>query len=230
MLPFKTLTATSFAGALALTASAAIAQDAPAEADAQAEAATDTEAEVAAETEAEPTTNIAQALRASTEHTTLVSAMEQAGLAAELAGTRTFTVFAPTDSAFAQMMRPEDLDSLMQEESRPFLRQMMSYFIVPGAYDIETLVERAEAAGGQFTLPTLEGSVITVQLEGAEGQRAVRLTGESGAAYISEYDLAQSNGMVHVINGLLVPEFEEPEAAADAAIETEAEAETDGGM
>lgn len=187
------------------------------EADAAAEAAAETTAEAAAPAAEEAvSTTLADALRASPQHRTLANGMETAALIERLAGPGPFTVFAPTDAAFSQAMQPGDIEALMAEAARPMLEKMMGYYIVPGTYDIVTLMERAEANGGSMTLATVAGTPLTLAIEGTGDQRAVKLTGDIGVAYVSDFDLEQANGMMHVINGVVVPSFDAPQSAAPA--------------
>ncbi len=195
-------------GALCFAAAPALAlqEEAAATEEAQAEtAATD-------EAEAEPTGTIVDVAVASTDHTTLVAAVQQAELADTLAGPGPYTVFAPTDEAFG-LLGQATIAALMQDTAKAQLAQILSYHVIPGAIDAETLAERIEAAGGELTLPTAEGSTITASIVNG----AVALSDEiGGVSYVVESDVEATNGVVHVINGVLVPEPETPEPAESA--------------
>ncbi|MCA1749725.1 MAG: fasciclin domain-containing protein [Parasphingopyxis sp.] len=202
---------TGVVAAAAFVSQAAFAQDA-----AENEAADTT----ASETEAEATTTIVEAAMATAELSTLVSALRQAELVETLGGPGPYTVFAPTNDAFA-LLPAETLEALMEDAAREQLRQLISYHVVPGSYDARTLVSRVEGAGGEVTLQTVAGQPLTIQLV----NDAILISDAAGGqAYVTTENLEQSNGMVHLINGLVIPDFEAPEAAAPA----EPAAETTG--
>ncbi len=209
MLNRMNLLKTGLVAAAALASQSAFAQDA-------------VEAEVAdapTEAEAEATTTIVEAAMATAELSTLVSALRQAELVETLGGPGPYTVFAPTNDAFA-LLPAETLDALMEDVAREQLRQLISYHVVPGSYDARTLVSRVEGAGGEVTLQTVAGQPLTVQLV----NDAILISDAAGGqAYVTTENLEQSNGMVHLINGLVIPDFE-----AQAAAPTEPAAETTG--
>lgn len=174
---------------------------------AEAEAKT-TEAVTVGGAEMLPTRNIVENASNSPVHTTLVAAVAQAGLVETLSGPGPFTVFAPTDEAFG-LLSEGTVDALMQDGVQAQLRQILTYHVVSGAVDAETLIGMIEEAGGELTLTTVEGSPLVVTLD--EG--AVALRDEiGGVSYVTQTDVTQSNGIVHVINGVLVPE---PPSAGD---------------
>ncbi len=178
----------------------------------EAEAATTSEAEAETVTvggaEMLSTLNIVENASHSAIHTTLVAAVEQAGLGDTLSGPGPFTVFAPTDEAFGRLPAGT-VDALMQDPARAQLAQILSYHVVPGALDAETLTAMITEAGGEVTLTTVEGSPLVASLDNG----AVALRDEIGSiAFVTQADVAQSNGIVHVINGVMVPE---PDTAAD---------------
>ncbi len=122
---------------------------------------------------------------------TLVSAVEAAGLVETLKGEGPFTVFAPTDDAFAAL--PDGtLDSLVQEENRDQLTAILTYHVVPGR------VMSGDAAGQTVELDTVQGQSLTV--DGTGG--AVTVDG----ATVVQADIAADNGVIHVIDAVLLPE------------------------
>lgn len=136
--------------------------------------------------------------------TTLVAAVEQAELAETLSGPGPFTVFAPTNEAFG-MLPAGIVDQLMQDAAKAQLAQILSYHVLPGALDTETLTQRIETAGGELTLTTVEGSPLRATIVNG----AVALHDElGGVGYVTQTDVRQSNGIVHVINGVLIPQPE----------------------
>lgn len=174
------------------------------------------EAETEAAEAAVEAATIVETASASADHTMLVEALQLAGLAETLSGDGPFTVFAPTDDAFG-LVPEETLDALMQEAAREQLRLLLAYHVVPGSYDAETLVSRIEAAGGELTLQTVANQPITVELI---NDAIVIGDASGGQAYVTTEDLEQSNGMIHVVNGIIVPDFTAQSAApAEGATE-----------
>lgn len=135
--------------------------------------------------------------------TTLVAAVKAAGLDATLSGPGPFTVFAPDNEAFGRLA-PGTVDTLMKPENKASLTKVLQYHVVPGAITLADLQARLKSGGGRTTLTTVEGSPLTVTLEGA----AISLSDVSGnKSYIRVPDVRQSNGVVHVVNGVLVPKL-----------------------
>lgn len=135
--------------------------------------------------------------------TTLVAAVKAAGLAQTLSGPGPFTVFAPTNDAFNRLP-PGTVDTLLKPENQATLKKILTYHVVPGDLDAKELMSRIEAGGGSATLTTVEGEPITITLTNGN----VTLTDTAGnKAYVSPkmHDVRQSNGIVHVINGVIVP-------------------------
>ncbi|MBW4330347.1 fasciclin domain-containing protein [Stakelama sp. CBK3Z-3] len=135
--------------------------------------------------------------------TTLVKAVQAAGLAQTLSGPGPFTVFAPTDDAFNRLP-PGTVDTLLKPENKATLKKILSYHVLPGKLTTEDLKEKIEAGGGSATITTVEGEPVTLTLTNGN----VTLTDSNGnKAYVSPQmnDVMQSNGVVHVINGVIVP-------------------------
>lgn len=134
---------------------------------------------------------------------TLVAAVKAAGLDATLTGPGPFTVFAPTNDAFGRLA-PGTVDTLMKPASKPALTKVLTYHVVSGTITLADLQARLKAGGGRTTLTTVEGQPITATLEG----NAISLADVSGnKSYIETPDVRQSNGVVHVVNGVLVPKL-----------------------
>ena len=134
---------------------------------------------------------------------TLVSAVQAAGLAETLNGPGPFTVFAPTNDAFGRLA-PGTVDTLLKPENKPSLAKVLTYHVVPGTITAEQLIEQAKATGGKTTLNTVAGQPLTVEVTG----NAIKLTDVSGnASYVEIANVRQSNGVVHVVNGVLVPKL-----------------------
>ena len=132
---------------------------------------------------------------------TLVAAVQQAELAETLSGEGPFTVFAPTDTAF-EAVPSETLDTLMMDENREQLQGILTYHVVPGTYTAEDLTAAVEAGGGTANLETVAGGTLTAQMDGD----ALVVIDESGnGATVETADVMQSNGVVHVIDTVLMP-------------------------
>ena len=133
--------------------------------------------------------------------TTLVAAVKAAGLVDTLSGPGPFTVFAPTNDAFG-LLAPGTVDTLLKPENKASLVKVLTYHVVPGNITSAQLMQMIKAGGGSATLTTVEGQPITATMEGA----AVKLTSATGnVSFIQTADVRQSNGMVHVVNGVLIP-------------------------
>jgi uncharacterized surface protein with fasciclin (FAS1) repeats len=138
----------------------------------------------------------------SADHTTLVTAVSAAGLVETLRGAGPFTVFAPVNRAF-EALPPGTVDKLLQPENRGALTDILTYHVVPGKLDSQTLRERVAAGGGMALLETAHGETLTVK---ANGPRNLIIEDEQGRiATISTYDVYQSNGVIHVVQSVLLP-------------------------
>ncbi|HEV7341836.1 MAG TPA: fasciclin domain-containing protein [Sphingopyxis sp.] len=203
--------------ALPLFALTAATLSAPAyAADADAAEATVAEADAAAGAMVE-SWNIVQNATKSPEHTTLVKALTAAGLTETLSGTGPFTVFAPTDQAFAAVPQPMTA-YLMDPVNKAALAQVLTYHVVPGAVTSADLLAKIKAGGGKATLTTVEGQQLTF----TEVSGNIKVDGTQGSTgYVTQADVAQSNGVIHILNGVLMPEIK-PAAAAEPAAPAEA--------
>ena len=148
-----------------------------------------------------PTKNIVENASASADHTTLVADIKAAGLVETLSGAGPFTVFAPTNDAF-KIYDPAMLAWLSKPENKDSLAKVLKYHVVAGTITAEDLKKQIEAGGGKATLTTVEGSPLVATIE----QGNVMLTDViGGAAYVTQGDVKQSNGVIHVVNGVLTP-------------------------
>ena len=135
--------------------------------------------------------------------TTLVTALKAADLVATLSGPGPFTVFAPTNEAFGRLAAGT-VDTLMKPENKATLVKVLTYHVVPGTITLEQLKQQIAAGGGTATLTTVEGEALSVtDLNGA-----IQLTDVNGnKSYVEVPDVRQSNGVVHVVNGVLIPKL-----------------------
>lgn len=148
-----------------------------------------------------PKGNIIAAAQTSPDHKTLVAAIKAAKLVDDLANKGPLTVFAPTDAAFAEL-RAGTLDTLLQPQNRDQLAKILTYHVVSGQFTAAAIVQLINQGGGQATLTTLEGSTLTAKL--VDGK--VVVTDESGGtATVVTADLSQSNGVIHVTDGVFLP-------------------------
>ncbi len=148
-----------------------------------------------------PTMNIIENAVNSADHTTLVAAVQAAGLVDALSGPGPFTVFAPTNDAFALL--PEGtVDSLLKPEAKDTLTKVLTAHVVAGKLSAADLIAKAKARGGRYNMQTLSGDALTAVLRG----KHVYIFDESGgAALVTIADVNQSNGVIHVINKVLLP-------------------------
>ena len=150
---------------------------------------------------AQPKGNLVAAAVASRDHQTLVAAVKAAGLVDTLAGKGPFTVFAPTDAAFARLPAGT-VDTLLQPANRDQLRAVLTYHVVPGKVTSANLVEAIRKNGGKATLKTVQGGTITASLSGG----SVLITDAAGGtARVTKADLVQSNGVIHVTDAVSLP-------------------------
>jgi len=134
-------------------------------------------------------------------HKTLVAAVKQAGLVDTLSGPGPFTVFAPTDQAFAEL--PEGtVSSLMKPENKEKLVGILTYHVVPGKHSGGELLYQAQHHGGKYTLKTVNGETLTVVPQG----KGIAVVDQHGnKAIVTTADVNQSNGVIHVVNHVLLP-------------------------
>ena len=148
-----------------------------------------------------PSKNIIQNAMNSKDHTTLVAAVKAAGLVATLEGPGPFTVFAPTNEAFAALPAGT-VQNLLKPENKATLTKILTYHVVPGDYTAHDLAKLAMAHGGKAVLKTVEGESITVAKH--DGKWTVT-DAKGDVAEITIADVIQSNGVIFVINKVLMP-------------------------
>jgi uncharacterized surface protein with fasciclin (FAS1) repeats len=138
----------------------------------------------------------------SADHTTLVAAVKAAGLVETLKGEGPFTVFAPTNAAFAAL--PDGtVPSLMEPKNKDQLTRVLTYHVVPGRYDVAALMKAIEKGDGKASLKTASGDTLWVMMNG--DRNVVVRDAKGGVANISTYDVIQSNGIIHVVDKVLLP-------------------------
>ena len=159
------------------------------------------EAEPVAAAPATPEVNIVEAAQASPDSSTLVTAVQAAGLAETLAGPGPYTVFAPTNAAFEKL--PDGaVEGLLEPDAKDQLTGVLTYHVVPGEMKAADIAAAIEAGGGTATLTTVQGGTLTAAM--ANG--GVQLTDAAGGtAMVTSTDLDASNGVIHVIDTVVMP-------------------------
>ncbi len=148
-----------------------------------------------------PSKNIVENAVNSKDHTTLVAAVKAAGLVDTLEGPGPFTVFAPTNEAFAKLPKGT-VNGLLQPESKPTLTKVLTYHVVPGRLTAADLMEAVKKGGGTATYKTVEGDTLKVE---QRGQHLDVIDDKGDVARVTIADVGQSNGVIHVINKVLMP-------------------------
>lgn len=145
--------------------------------------------------------NIIQNAVNSKDHTTLVAAVKAAGLVDTLSGPGPFTVFAPTNEAFAALPAGT-VDNLLKPENKATLVKVLTYHVVAGRLTAADLAAKVAAGGGKAKLKTVEGEDITVS---KDGDQWTITDAKGGTAHVTIGDVMQSNGVIHVIDSVLMP-------------------------
>ena len=148
-----------------------------------------------------PNRNIVQNAVNSRDHTTLVAAVQAAGLADTLSGPGPFTVFAPTNAAFAKLPAGT-VNSLLKPEMRSTLQSVLTYHVVPGKVTAADLMQRIRAGGGQARLTTVNGGTLTARMM---GNRVMLVDAKGGMSHVTQADVMQSNGVIHVTDAVSMP-------------------------
>jgi uncharacterized surface protein with fasciclin (FAS1) repeats len=132
---------------------------------------------------------------------TLVAAVKAAGLVDTLSGPGPFTVFAPTDDAFAKLP-PGTVDTLVKPESHDTLVKILTYHVVPGKITAKQIEKGIKKGGGKYVMKTVQGEDLTASMSGSN---IVLTDAKGGTATITTADVMQSNGVIHVIDTVLMP-------------------------
>ncbi|MEO7503500.1 MAG: fasciclin domain-containing protein [Gemmatimonadaceae bacterium] len=140
----------------------------------------------------------------SADHTTLVAAVKAAGLVATLKGKGPFTVFAPTNQAFAGLPAGT-VDNLLKPENKPALTKVLTYHVVAGKYDFAALQNAIRKGKGTAMLKTASGGMLWARMNGA--RNIVVQDEANNVSTVSVYDVYQSNGVIHVVDRVLMPKM-----------------------
>ena len=148
-----------------------------------------------------PTKTIVENASAAPNLTTLVAAVKAAGLVDTLASPGPFTVFAPTNAAF-EKLPTGTVENLVKPDNKGTLTKILTYHVVAGTLTSKDIVAAIKAGGGMATLTTVAGEPITARLSGSN---VVITDSKGGQSIVSTVDVMQSNGVVHVIDSVLLP-------------------------
>lgn len=148
-----------------------------------------------------PTKTIAENAVNSKDHTTLIAAVSAAGLVDALKGPGPLTVFAPTNAAFAKLPAGT-VETLLKPENKATLSAVLTYHVVPGRVTAADLVKLIKAGNGKAELKTLQGGTLTASMMGD----TVMLTdAKGGMSHVTQADVMQSNGVIHVVDTVVLP-------------------------
>jgi uncharacterized surface protein with fasciclin (FAS1) repeats len=137
----------------------------------------------------------------SKDHTTLIAAVKAAGLVETLQGAGPFTVFAPVNAAFAALPAGT-VDNLLKPENKGTLTTVLTYHVVPGRLDAQALKRMIKAGNGKAALKTVQGAELWAM---ASGDSITITDAKGGSAMVTIANVAQSNGVIHVIDKVLMP-------------------------
>jgi uncharacterized surface protein with fasciclin (FAS1) repeats len=148
-----------------------------------------------------PSKNIVQNAVNSKDHTTLVAAVKAAGLVPTLESNGPFTVFAPTNEAFKKL--PEGtVQTLLKPENKDKLKSILTYHVVSGRLTAKDLMEKVKAGGGKAEIKTVEGAPLTIE---AKDGKLWLIDAKGDKAEVTIANVMQSNGVIHVINTVMLP-------------------------
>jgi len=148
-----------------------------------------------------PTKDIIDNAVNSADHTTLVAAVKAAGLVDTLKGSGPFTVFAPTNDAFAKLPAGT-VENLLKPENKDALTKVLTYHVVPGRLSALDLKKQIQAGNGQAELKTVSGGTLTLMMQ---GKNIVLKDEKGGVSTVTIPNVFQSNGVIHVVDAVLLP-------------------------
>ena len=148
-----------------------------------------------------PTKTIIENAVNSADHTTLVAAVKAAGLVETLQGTGPFTVFAPVNAAFAKLPAGA-VDNLLKPENKDALAKVLTYHVVAGKMSAMDLKKEIKMGGGKFEMKTVSGGRLWASMHG----KMIMLKDEKGGmSHVTQSDVNQSNGVIHVVDTVVMP-------------------------
>jgi uncharacterized surface protein with fasciclin (FAS1) repeats len=147
------------------------------------------------------TKNIVENAANSADHTTLVAAVKAAGLVDTLASAGPFTVFAPTNAAFDKLPAGT-VEMLVKPENKATLTKILTYHVLAGRLDSNAIAKKIKNGGGQAQFKTVSGDTLTASMQGNE---LVLRDEKGGTSRVTIANVMQSNGVIHVIDSVLLP-------------------------
>jgi uncharacterized surface protein with fasciclin (FAS1) repeats len=148
-----------------------------------------------------PSKNIIENAVNSKDHTTLVAAVKAGGLVETLQGPGPFTVFAPTNAAFAKLPKGT-VETLLKPDMKEKLVAVLTYHVLPGRHSIKDLWEASTKTKGKVKMKTVEGDELTFEFK---GQQLTIWDAKGNAARVTIQNVFQSNGVIHVVDTVLMP-------------------------
>jgi len=148
-----------------------------------------------------PTKNIVENAVNSKDHTTLVAAVKAGGLVETLESPGPFTVFAPTNEAFAKLPAGT-VDTLLKPENKEQLVKVLTYHVVPGRLSASDIQKQIKAGGGKAMLKTVQGEELTATMD---GKHLVLTDAKGDKSMVTIANVFQSNGVIHVVDTVLLP-------------------------
>ncbi len=148
-----------------------------------------------------PSKNIVENAVNSKDHTTLVAAVKAAGLVETLQSAGPFTVFAPTNGAFDKLPKGT-VETLVKPENKGTLTTILTYHVVAGKMDSKAIAEAIKAGGGTATFKTVQGGTLKAMMK---GKKLILSDEKGGMSTVTIKDVYQSNGVIHVIDTVVMP-------------------------
>ncbi len=150
-----------------------------------------------------PSRNIIENAVNSKDHTTLVAAVKAAGLVETLSGPGPFTVFAPTNAAFDKLPKGT-VDNLLKPENKARLTGVLTYHVLAGKFSAKEVMAAIKKGGGKATMKTVAGGDLSFSLK---GDKVLVSDASGGIALVTIADVNQSNGVIHVVDSVMLPKM-----------------------
>ena len=148
-----------------------------------------------------PSKNIVQNALNSKDHTTLVAAVKAAGLVETLQSAGPFTVFAPTNAAFDKLPKGT-VETLVKPENKATLTKILTYHVIAGNYDSKAIAAKIKEGGGTASFKTVSGGTLKASMK---GKKLILTDEKGGMSMVTIKDVYQSNGVIHVIDTVVMP-------------------------
>ena len=150
-----------------------------------------------------PSKNIIENAVNSKDHTTLVAAVKAAGLVETLSGSGPFTVFAPTNAAFDKLPKGT-VDNLLKPENKGQLTGVLTYHVLAGKFNAKDVMAAIKKGGGKATMKTVAGGELAFSMK---GDKLMIRDASGGMSMVTIADVNQSNGVIHVVDSVLLPKM-----------------------